>query len=57
MQVRGGEGEDVIIGNDGTSTVVTENLQGGDGSDILVGGIDVHQQALILLGDNTGEVW
>ncbi|MEF1230095.1 cadherin-like domain-containing protein, partial [Vibrio fortis] len=54
MQVRGGEGEDVIIGNDGTSTVVTENLQGGDGSDILVGGIDAST-SINLLGDDTGE--
>jgi VCBS repeat-containing protein len=54
MQVRGGEGDDVIIGNDGTSTVVNEDLQGGDGSDILVGGIG-SSSSINLLGDDTGE--
>ncbi|MCG9544750.1 VWA domain-containing protein [Vibrio sp. Isolate33] len=54
MQVLGREGDDIIVGNDGTSTVLTENLQGGDGSDILVGGIDAST-SINLLGDDTGE--
>ncbi|MEZ9059811.1 VCBS domain-containing protein, partial [Vibrio pelagius] len=54
MQVRGGDGEDIIIGSDGTSSVLTENLQGGDGSDILIGGIDTST-SINLLGDDAGE--
>ncbi|MFM2577722.1 Ig-like domain-containing protein [Vibrio fortis] len=55
MQARGGEGEDIIIGSDETSTVATESLQGGDGSDILIGGVDTTD-SINLLGDDSGDL-
>ncbi|MDH5888961.1 VCBS domain-containing protein, partial [Vibrio splendidus] len=55
MQVLAGEGDDLVLGSDGSSSVVTENLQGGDGSDILVGGIDVSS-SINLVGDIADEV-
>ncbi|MCK8086915.1 cadherin-like domain-containing protein, partial [Vibrio sp. 1CM8B] len=55
MQVQGGDGEDIIIGNYGASGVVSEDLQGNDGSDTLIGGIDASG-SINLIGDDTGDL-
>ncbi|MCA3955771.1 VWA domain-containing protein [Vibrio vulnificus] len=51
----GGEGDDILIGSNGTTPVTSEQLYGGHGGDILIGGASV-QGTIDLYGDNTGEV-
>ncbi|MBW3696979.1 VWA domain-containing protein [Vibrio sp. T187] len=55
MQARGGDDNDTIVGSDGSSTVLTEDLQGGDGSDTLIGGSGVSS-SINLVGDDVNEV-
>jgi VCBS repeat-containing protein len=54
MQVLGGEGNDIIVGNGGGLGVVSENLQGNDGDDILIGGVDASS-SIDLRGDGAGD--
>ncbi|WP_434762800.1 cadherin domain-containing protein [Vibrio fortis] len=54
MQVLGGEGNDIIVGNGGGLGVVSEDLQGNDGDDILIGGVDASS-SIDLRGDGAGD--
>ncbi|RBM48186.1 hypothetical protein DLR64_15465, partial [Vibrio tarriae] len=53
IYVNSGSGNDILVGSNGTSPLISEQLYGGNGSDILIGGYATN---IDLYGDNTGEL-